>query len=261
MKNILVALTGVALLFSACQTDVTVDPVTVDLSKTTATEMGLASKQKQINVTVKNTTDQEATIQWERTETQSATGWTYDINGSSAASGSLTIGANSSVDVMLKIMPNGNAGVGAGMLKFYDANNQALTMKALTYTMTAVPAFFRLTPQGFASNSVRANDTPTDYHLWVVNDNSIPVDVQWARTGEASNPSAWQIAVCTDATCYTPAIMTESMTVNPGDSVDFKMTFDHQATTGNGSATPIFWVAADSANSVLTKTFTHEVTP
>ncbi|BDS13887.1 hypothetical protein [Aureispira anguillae] len=261
MKNVLVALTLVAILFSACKPDdVTVDPVTVNLSKTTATEMGLAANDKHMMITVSNTTDQEATIQWERAETQAVTGWTYDVNGSTAASGTLTIPANSSKDVTLIVTPNGTVGVGIGTLKFYDSANQALTMKTFTYTLTTLSSYFRIAPQGFTSQSVRSNDPATDYHIWVVNDNTVPVDVNWARTNEATNPSTWQIAICTDATCYTPAIMNESMTVSPGDSVDFKATIDHQLTTGNGGTTPIFWVAADSVNSVLSQELTHEVT-
>lgn len=260
MKSILILLTLTVLLFSACEVKNT---VTVELSRTSSTEFGLVTNDKHIRVIVKNTTDQEATIQWDRTETQAVTGWTYDVNGSAAATGTLTIPANTSKEVVLMVTPNGTLGTGSGTLNFYDAADPSLTSKVFSYTLTTLNSYFRIVPQGFTSQSVRMNAPAADYHLWIINDNTIPLDVQWARTNEASNPAAWEVAICTqggsDSVCYAPTIITENVTITPGDSMDFKATIDHQATTGNGGTTPIFWIPTDSINSVLSETFTHEV--
>ena len=263
MKNLFAAVVMTALLLvGACDTTEVVDPVTVTLDKNNVSEMGLASSSKTFELTVSNTSSTEATINWEHTPgATNPSAWTYMINGVSVASGSFVLAAESDVTISVMVMPGATSGEGDGALVFYDASNQSETSTTFNYTYSAVDAYFDIITAGFTTQSVRVSDPDTDYHLWVKNNNNVEVTVDWMRTNESSNPSEWMIAVCTDATCYTPAIVQETITIAPGDSVDFKTTFSHVSTAGNGTSTPIFYVSSDSANSVYNSvTFTNEVT-
>lgn len=258
MKKILAALTLIALIFTAC-TEETKTPVTVNLSKTTATELSLENSHSHMVVTVSNTTANEATIQWERTETTAVTGWTYNVNGNSTASGTLTIPANGSVDVTLMVMPNGNAGAGAGMLKFYDAEDQALSMKTFSYTVTTISQYFELITISPTSQSVRPSDPDTDYKMRVYNPNTADVTVNWFSKMDTNNPSSWIVNVCDPFTCFGPAIVDGTFPVPAGDTVDFKFTFNHASTNGNGGATANFFIATDSTASLTSQTVNHTV--
>jgi len=259
MKKILAALTLVALIFTACTEETKDSAVTVSLSKTTATELGLASSHSHMMITVSNPTANEATIQWERVETTAVTGWTYNVNGSSTASGVLTIPANGSVDVTLMVMPNGNAGVGSGMLKFYDAADQTLTEKAFSYTLTTVSQYFEVITIDPTSQTVRTTSPDTDYKMKVYNPNTSEVTVKWLSTAGASNPSDWVLNVCDPLICFPPNVVSGSFPVPAGDSVDFKFTFNHMSTSGNGTATANFYVGTDSVNSMTPQMVNHTV--
>jgi len=253
MKKILVALTLVALIFTACIEGQN-NAVTVNLSKTTATEVGLASSHSNIMITVSNSTANEATIQWERVETAAVTGWTYNVNGNSTASGVLTIPANGSVDVTLMVMPNGNAGVGSGMLKFYDAADQTLTEQTFNYTLTTVSQYFEVITVDPTSQTIRTSSNPeTDYKMKVYNPNASDITLNWYTTVDASNPSNWGINVCDPSACLPPEDIDGNFPVPAGDSVDFKFTFKHNATSGNGTATANFFVATDSIGSMASQ--------
>jgi hypothetical protein len=258
MKKILAALTLIALIFTAC-TEETKTPVTVSLSKTTATELGLATNHSHMMITVSNTTSSEATIQWERTETTAVTGWTYNVNGSSTASGTLTIPANGSVEVTLMVIPNGNIGVGAGMLKFYDSEDQAFSMKTFSYTLTTISQYFEVITVSPTSQSVRITDPNTDYKMKLYNPNTADIAVNWNSTMGAGHPAPWVVNVCDPLTCFGPAIINGDFMVPAGDSVDFKFTFDHEATLGTGSATVNFYVPTDSILSITSQTVNHTV--
>lgn len=258
MKKILAALTLVTLFLTAC-TEENKTPVTVSLSKTTATELGLASSNSNMMVTVSNTTANEATIQWERTETTAVTGWTYSVNGSTMASGTLTIPANGSVDVALMVMPNGNAGAGAGMLKFYDAEDQGLSTQTFSYTLTTVSQYFELITIDPTSQTVRTGDPDTDYKMRVYNPNASDITVNWFSDMGTNNPSNWIINVCDPFTCFGPAIVDGDFQVPAGDTVDFKFTFNHLSTSGNGTATANFFVATDSIGSATAQMVNHTV--
>jgi hypothetical protein len=263
MKNLFAAVVLAALLLvGACDTAEVIDPVTVSLDKNSVTELGLASSSKTFELIVSNTSPNEATVNWEHTPgTMNPSAWTYMINGATATSGSFVLASEASVTISVMVMPGATVGDGDGELVFYDASNQSETSMSFNYTYSAIAAYFEIAAAGFTTQSVRVSDPDSDYHLWVKNTNNIPVTVDWMRTNESANPSEWMIAVCTDATCYTPAIVQESMTIAAGDSVDFKTTFSHVSTVGNGTSTPIFYVSSDSANSVFSSiTFNHEVT-
>lgn len=259
MKKILAALTLVALIFTACTED-TKTPVTVSLSKTTATELGLANSHSHMMITVSNSTSEEATVQWERTETTAVTGWTYSVAGSSAASGTLTIPANGSVDVTLMVMPNGNAGVGAGMLKFYDSEDQALTMQTFSYTLTTVSQYFEvISIDPVSQNNSSSSNSDTDYKMKLYNPNNADIDLNWNFITDAGNPSDWVVNVCDPFNCFPPTVTNGSFPVPAGDSVDFKFTFDHENAAGAGTATANFYVSTDSTNSLTNQMVTLTV--
>lgn len=257
MKKILAGLTLIALIFTACTETET--PVTVNLSKTTATELTTINTHSHMMIMVSNTTDNEATIQWEHEETTPVSGWTYNVNGSSSASGTLTIPANGSVDVMLMVIPNGNAGTGAGMLKFYDSNDQALSMKTFSYTVTTVSQYFELITISPTSQSVRPSDPDTDYKMRVYNPNGSEINVNWASAMDASNPASWLINVCDPFTCFGADVVDGTFPIAAGDTVDFKFTFNHVSTSGNGAATANFFIATDSTASLTSQTVNHTV--
>ena len=258
MKKILAALTLVALIFTAC-TEETKTPVTVSLSKTSATELGLANSHSHMKFSVSNSTANEATIQWERVETAAVTGWTYSVNGSSTASGTLTIPANGSVEITFMIMPNGNAGVGTGMLKFYDSEDKTLTEKAFNYSLTTVTQYFEIITIDPTSQTVRSTDGDTDYKMKVYNPNTADITLNWSSEKGANNPSNWSIVVCDPFQCLPPTVTTGSFPVPAGDSADFKFTINHVSTAGNGTATANFYVATDSAASLVSQMVTHTV--
>lgn len=259
MKRIILAFAVTALAFGACTTKPT--PVTVALSSTSTNQIGLKANTKQVSLTVSNSTAQAATINWERAESTPVSGWTYTVNGGSAASGTLSIPANSSATVTLAINPNNIVGTGVGTLKFYDAADQTATMKTFTYNYSSVTSYFTISPVGQMADTVRMNAADKDYHIWVINNNTVPVDVVWKRTLETANPSAWTVVVCTDLVCWDPTIYSKEMTLAPGDSVDFKATVGHFATVGVGGTTALFYVASDSLASHVTQTIDHTVEP
>lgn len=259
MKKIILALAVTAFAFGACTTKP--NPITVSLSSTSSNQIGLKANTKQISLTVSNSTAQTATINWERAETTPVTGWTYMVNADAAASGTLSIPANSSATVTLAINPNNAVGTGAGTLKFYDAADQTTTMKTFTYNFSSVTNYFTILPVGSMNGSARTNDAATDYHISVINSNTIPIDVVWKRTAETANPSVWTVVVCTDLLCWDPTIYSKEMTIAPGDTVDFKATIDHLSTDGSGGTTALFYVASDSAASSATQVITHTVAP
>jgi hypothetical protein len=258
MKKILAALTFVALIFTACTEETnTPTPVTVSLSKTTATELGLASSHSQMMFTVSNTTANEATIEWEHDETTSVTGWTYSTNGSSATSGTLTVPANGSVDVTFMIMPNSNAGVGTGILKFYDGDNQALTLQTFNYSLTTVTQYFEVITTSPTTLTVSTSDTATDYKMKLYNPNASDITLNWNSTVPATNPSNWLINVCDPFTCFGPSVVDGDFPIPAGDSVDFKFTINHVSSRGSATATANFYVATDSVGSLTSQTVTH----
>jgi hypothetical protein len=257
MKKILATLALIALIFTACTETET--PVTVSLSKATEAKVTTTNTHSHMMITVSNATANEAEIQWEHTETTTVTGWTYNVNGSSTASGTLTIPANGSVDVMLMVMPNGNAGTATGMLKFYDSKDQALSMKTFNYTVTTITQYFEVITVSPISQSIRPNDSITDYKMKIYNPHAANIDVSWTSTMGATNTPNWVINVCDPLTCFGSDIINGTFLVAAGDSADFKFTFDHKSTSGDGSATANFYVATDSILSITSQTVNHNV--
>lgn len=259
MKKLIAAFAITALAFGSCTTTPT--PVTVSLSSASANEIGLVTTTKQVALTVTNSTNQSATINWERTETTAVTGWTYLVNGATGLTGTLSIPAGTSATVTLTINANGLSGTGAGNIKFYDAADQTATMKTFTYNYSTVTSYFSISPVGLMTRSTKYTNPAQDYHIWVINNNNVAVPVTWKRTAETANLANWTVVVCTDSDCYTPTIYTEDMMIAPGDSVDFKATVDHLSTAGSGGTTALFYVAADSATSVLSQVISHTANP
>jgi hypothetical protein len=251
-------------LLTACTTSS--NPIDISISETNIENTGLASNTVVMSFRVTNRNYQAETIHWDRVETLSVAGWAYDLNGNSSNSGVLNIPANSSVDIIVSIIPNGNVGVGSGTIEFYDPAHQQVSSQTLNYKLTALNEYFRLrlAEPANVTNYISSSDPTYSHihHVWVINDNPIPVKVQWARTNETNIPSAWVLAAKTHIVCYTPLTMTSQLdNIPPMDSVPFKLIFEHRNSTGYGRATPIFWVDSDSINSVKLQPFTYEVLP
>lgn len=258
---------GVLVLFSfltACTTSS--NPIDISLSETKIEKTGLATNPVVMNLRLTNRNYQDVVIHWDRVERQSVTGWTYELNGNTSNSGTFNVPANSSVNIILSILPNGNAGIGSGDIQFYDPAHQQMTSKTFHYKLTALNEYFRLNLENSANATNYISSSSSSYshihHVWVVNDNPVPVRVQWARTKESTIPSPWIIYSKTHKICYGPSVMTDELeNIPPMDSVPFKLIFDHNNSSGYGRTTPIFWVKSDSINSVKVQPFTYEVLP
>lgn len=241
------------------------NPIDISILETNIERIGLAATPSSIQITVTNNNSQEAEIHWNRIENTSIAGSTCKLNGNASNTGTLNIPANTSIDLTLSILPNGNTGVSSGNIEFYDPVYQQTTTKTFNYSFTSLQQYFRLNlaaPANATSYISTSNPTYSHiHHVWIVNDNTTPIQVQWARTKEQSIPTAWILAAKTHENCYIPSAMTHDFSIPPMDSVPFKLIFDHQNTTGYGRTTPIFWVDTDSLNSVKMQPFTYEVLP
>jgi hypothetical protein len=251
-------------LLTACTTSS--NPIDISISETNIENTGLASNTVVMSFRVTNRNYQAETIHWDRVETLSVAGWAYDLNGNTSNSGVLNIPANSSVDIIVSIVPNGNAGVGSGTIEFYDPAHQQVSSQILNYKLTALNEYFRLSlaEPANATSYISSSDPSYSHvhHVWVINDNPVPVTVQWARTNEINLPSTWTLSAKTHLVCFTPAIMASELeNIPPMDSVPFKLIFDHWNTTGYVRVSPTFWVDTDSINSVKTQPFTYEALP
>lgn len=251
------------LLLTACT--VPSNPIDLSISETNIEHIGLSTTLSSIHITVTNNSSQEAEIHWNRIENTSIAGSTYKFNESTSNTGILNIPANSSVDATLCIIPKGNLGMSSGDIEFYDPAHQETTTKTFHYSFTSVNQYFRLnlaTPAN-ETNYISSSNAMYSHahHIWLVNDNTAPVKIQWARTKEQTIPTDWLLAVKTHEICYTPIAMTDDLIIPPMDSVPFKLIFNHMNNTGYGRATPIFWVDTDSLNSVKIQPLTYEVLP
>lgn len=254
-------------LFSACEQEPDITPaetaVTVSLSEMSSSNTGISTVDKTVSITVSNNSTKDATISWNKTETQSVTGWTYMINGNAATSGTFNILAGATTIIPFVINPNDSIGNGTGNITFYDVIDSSMTSQTFTYDHTSVASWFTLVPIGLMNLSVASSDPTTDYRIYVNNSNNIPVDVTWEREDYSSNPTGWSILVCTDAACYIPSVITETFTIAPNTYVDFKLSIDHNSgpnNLGSGGSMAKFYVVADSVNSYKEQAITHEVT-
>jgi len=267
MKKIFLIATTLMFLFSACEQEPGITPtetaVTVSLSQTSSSNTGLSTVDEVVSITVSNNSTKDATISWNRTETQSVTGWTYMVNGNADSSGTLSILAGASTTISFLINPNDSIGNGTGDLTFYDAIDSSTTSQTFSYDYTSIASWFTLIPIGLMNLSIASSDPTTDYRIYVNNDNNIPVNVTWEREDNSSNPTGWSLLVCTDAACYVPSVITETFTIAPNTYVDFKLSIDHNfgpSNLGSGGSTAKFYVVADSANSYKEQAIVHEVT-
>ncbi len=262
MKKTLVALAATTLIFAACEK--TPDPVTVSLSSLTATESTLANSPKTVMVTISNTTDQSATIKWERSETTSPAGFTYMVNGSSDNASEIKLDGNETVEVKLMVNPNGNTGTATGTLSFYDKDNQSSTTQSFAYSVSTVSDLFVIQPVGPTSSSARAaggadGQGGKDYYINVINPTQSTITVTWEKV-ETTLPTGWNIPICTDEACYSPSIFTQTMTMEPSDTVVYKATFTPSGNVGAGEMDAIFYVADDSAATHKNQILMHSVT-
>ena len=90
MKKLFLFSILVALFIAACEPAGST-AVTVSLSTSSFTAVGVPTSDTTVTIVVTNSTSQAATINWVRSEGQSVSGWTYMVNGGSAASGGRAI--------------------------------------------------------------------------------------------------------------------------------------------------------------------------
>jgi len=235
--------------------------VTVQLSSTGDTEVGLASATRSFNFSVSNNSAQAATINWTRTETQVVSGWTYLVNGSNATSGTLNIPAFNSVNVTLQIDGNSIVGHGTGTLEFYDAGFQTTTTQTYTYDYATVTSWFSLSPVGSMTRSISVIDPATDYDISVVNNNAVAIPVRWERVANPANPAGWVSLTCAGLDCYSPSVVVENFIIPANSSMDYKLTINHNGIAGVGTVDNVFYVVQDSAFSHRNQLVSHTVTP
>lgn len=260
MKFLLSSVTLIALLCIACNPPV-VNPVSITLSTYSVTEQCLSTGNQEILVQVHNPANRIVEVEWKHLKDQTQTGWSYTVNNAAVDVGTLTIPANSSATVSLTITPNGDLGQGIGTVQFYDVVDPVATIQKCVYQLTAIRSYFRVVPATAMIGTVPMITPPGyDYMMWLVNDNNLPIDVQWARTNE-SYPSAWHIFIKTSEVCYPPNVMTDDIMIPANDSVPFRILFDHQSTVGSGRTIPNFWAKVDSLNSTKNQVVGHSVTP
>lgn len=251
------------LLLSSCHT-APLNLTDFTISETEWEEISLAVNPATASIRITNNNNYTAAIHWDRVENSTVAGWSYEIDGNTSNSGILNIPAQTTISVTFSIAPNGNAGLGDGYIEFYEPAHQQISRKTFNYQLNALNEYFRLsleTAPSFTESLSSSN--PQDsytHHVWVINDNDIPMPVQWARTEESRVPPAWLFYAKTHIVCYMFDAMTDLLDeIPPMDSVPFKLIISHNNVSGQGSSTPVFWVDTDSINSVKSQTFTYEV--
>jgi hypothetical protein len=257
MKKIFLALIVItAFMFGACTREVV--PVTVSLSQNAVSEMFLSSvNSKTVVVSIENTTNDDAEINWEREAIDNPAGFTYMVNGAAAMSGVLTVVAGESIDVMLMVHPNGNTGLASGSIKFYDSRDMDQTIQTYTYSLRSITEWFTISANGLLTNSNKAS-SDADYYINVVNPNPEAVGITWRKVDAFD--SNWQSTVCTNGNCCLPVDYSKDMAVGPNETVNFKMTIRPNGVVGNGTVDALFFVPADSTNTVASLQINHTAT-
>lgn len=247
----------IGLIISSCSP--TLSPIDFSLEVESYTGIGVTMSSKRIPITILNNSKRDITIHWERVESKSMNGWTYTMNNSQALEGLLTIPENKTITIYLNIESDQVEGDVEGEIIFFDSENKPLTLKTFKYSFVTSSSLFSINPVGLMSRTVRNFVSNTDYHIWVRNDNELPVEVHWEKMDQVANPAAWEIAVCTDLLCFTPNIIHETMIIEPHDSVDFKATISHYGILGTGGTNILFYDKSDSLATLLTQVISETV--
>lgn len=256
MKNIFLLIVLLAA-FSAC-TEQPKD-VTLEATPDSFTESLSPTATKDMSSSLKNTSGNSGTITWELSETMMVTGWTYavmvDGQMQTGTSGSFDIDANATKTVVVKVMPNGNAGTGKAELMFKQDGN---TLETISYEATAAmtgPAFSMSTNS--ETGSATASTTKIEYKSKVTNLTNTNLDLRWTRVIDGGTPGSWSVDVCDINICHVPTISTADFSMPANAEFDLKIGFNPNRALGAGSATVYLYEPNDSANTVQIFTASH----
>lgn len=89
----------------------------------------------------------------------------------------------------------------------------------------------------------------------VTNNTNSTMDIRWERTN-VQTPAAWDNAVCDKNGCYAPSVDTETFSIDPGEMSIMAIWFVPNSAAGTGTVELRIYNAADSANTVITNTYT-----
>jgi len=107
---------------------------------------------------------------------------------------------------------------------------------------------------------------PTDLFIkvesFVTNTTNAAINVRWERYN-VQIPTGWDNAVCDKSGCYSSSVDSEMFTIDPGEMAIMSIWFVPNNIPGPGSVELRIYNEADSANSVITNTYSvlAEATP
>ncbi|MBL4649727.1 MAG: hypothetical protein JKY03_08350 [Aureispira sp.] len=257
MKKIFLGTILMTLLCTACAPEFP-DPVTITLSDSLVDEYCHSSNNKIILVEINNTTERDVELEWRHSGEQA--GWSYTVDGSAAnLGGMINLRANSKESFLLTITPNGNIDKVTGMIEFYDVENTSVALKTCSYSLTSFASYFKISPLGAMSGSTSiVNNSTTNYGMAMINENSVPVNVQWERMNEVL-PNSWEVSVA--PWCLAPSVMRGEFIIPANGSIEFGLIFHDRNTLGTGESTATFWVEEDRLNSIKRQQIEHTVVP
>lgn len=90
---------------------------------------------------------------------------------------------------------------------------------------------------------------------FVTNNTNAVMDIRWERYN-VQIPAVWDNAVCDKNACYASTVDTETFSINPGEMSIMSIWFIPSSTIGSGSVDLRIYNVADSANTVISNTYT-----
>jgi hypothetical protein len=257
MKKIFLATILIAFFCAACTPEFT-DPVTISLSDSFVDEYCHSANSKTIVVELSNTTNRAVELEWKHSDEEA--GWSYTVNGSAAnLGGIITMEAKSTERFSLTIAPNGNIDKVTGMIEFYDVENTSAALKTCSYSLTSFASYFRVNPLGGMSGSTSiVNNSTTNYGMEMINENAVPVNVQWERMNEIL-PNSWEVSVA--PWCLAPSVVRGEFIIPANGSIQFGLIFHDRNILGTGESTATFWVEEDRPNSIKRQQVEHTAVP
>lgn len=257
MKKIFLATILIAFFCAACTPEFT-DPATISLSDYQVDEYCHSANSKTIVIELSNATGRAVELEWKHSDEEA--GWSYTVNGSAAnLGGIIRMEARSIERFSLTITPNGNIGNVTGKIAFYDVENTSAALQICSYSLTSFASYFRVSPVGAMSGSASiVNGATTNYRMAMINDNAVPVNVQWERMNEVL-PNSWEVSVT--PWCLAPSIVRGEFIIPANSSIQFGLIFHDQSTLGAGESTATFWVEEDRPNSIKRQQVEHSVVP
>jgi len=129
-----------------------------------------------------------------------------------------------------------------------------LLASLLTYSCLLCAQSIIVSPSP-ASGTGLPSDIFIKIESMVTNNTNSPMDIRWERIN-VQTPAAWDNAVCDKNGCYAPSVDTETFNINAGEMSIMAIWFVPNSTAGTGEVELRIYNAADSANTVITNTYT-----